>query len=304
MEWLFRMGEPALAANLLNPNEAQMSESSYFVWLDANSLVGNWSAIVKSLDDPANPIKEGYLIRLYKASAYFNAGQKEEAETLFLSVYEETSGDRTKLLKSLVFFSTSRQDKLFEKGFKELLSDPIHAANSFRALLPSIYLQRDSVVALKFYEFAAATSPQLATDIALQNDLLYLRILTGQGQNTEKLAELSKANPMDQSLRITHAFAILKSGNPPGALKILEESEQGIAASSLIHHEKAVVAAILAANGQEQEAELVTRMVQPNQLSVQEIQLVQNSFASRKQDLTPTTSAQSPSPKAANKSKR
>ena len=304
MEWMYRMGEPSLAADLLSPSEAMESESSYYVWLDANSLVGNWSAVVKSLDDPANPIKEGYLIRLYKASAYFTAGQKEEAETIFLSVYEETRGDRTQLLKSLVFFSASKQDELFEKGFKELLSDPIHATNSFRALLPSIYLQRDSAVALKFYELAAATSPQLATDIALQNDLLYLRILMGQGQNTEKLAELSQANPMDQSLRITHAFAVLKSGSPTEALKVLEASEQGMAVSSRIHHEKAVVAAILAANGQEKEAELVTRMVQPNQLSVQEIQLVQNSFSSRKQASPPPTSATSSSPKAANKPKR
>jgi hypothetical protein len=109
---------------------------------------------------------------------------------------------------------------------------------------------------------------------------------------------------MDQSLRVTHAFAVFKSGNPADALKILESSEQSIAASTLLPHQKAVVAAILAANDRTKESELVTRMVQPNQLSVQEIQLVQNSFASRKEASPPPTSAISSSPKTTNKPKR
>jgi len=159
-------------------------------------------------------------------------------------------------------------------------------------------------VTLWFYEVATHSSTQLAADIAIQNDLLYLRILMSQEQTAEAAAALSQANPMDQSLRVTHAFAVFKSGDSAEALKILEASEQGIAASTLLPHQKAVVAAILAANGQAKEAELVTRMVQPNQLSVQEIQLVQNSFSSRKQDSPPPTSAMSSSPKGTNKPKR
>ncbi|NDG72821.1 MAG: hypothetical protein EBY32_16290, partial [Proteobacteria bacterium] len=282
----------------------QLSESSYYTWLDANSLVGNWAVVLKSLDDPDNPIKEDYLIQLYKAGAYLMAGRLEEAQPLFLSVFEQSQGDKEKFLKCLAFLSTSRQNDLFEKGLKKELSDPTHAADSFKALLPSIYLQRDSAVALRFYELASETSPQLATDVAMQNDLLYLKILMGQQQAEEKLAALSKANPMDQSLRITHAFAVLKSGNPLDALRILQASEQGIAASSLLPHEKAVLAAILNANDRTKDAELVTRMVQPNQLSVQEIQLVQNSFSSRKQASSAPTSSMSSSPKAASKPKR
>jgi hypothetical protein len=92
----------------------------------------------------------------------------------------------------------------------------------------------------------------------------------------------------------------------------LEASEQGIAASTLLPHQKAVVAAILAANGQEKEAELVTRMVQPNQLSVQEIQLVQSQFQKldAKESASSSTSQSSPSsamtasPKATKKPKQ
>ena len=297
MEWLLKMSEPALAANLLTQNEAQMSESSYCLWLDANSLIGNWPAVLKSLDDPANPIKENYLVQLYKAGAYQMAGRSEEADPLFLSVFEQSQGDKEKFLKCLVFLSASRQDDLFEKGLKKVLSDTPHAADSFRALLPSIYLQRDSAVALRFYELASETSPQLATDMAMQNDLLYLRILMEQSQSAKSAAALSQANPMDRSLRITHAFAVLKSGNPAEALQILEASEQGIASSSLLPHEKAVVAAILAANDRTKDAELVARMVQPNQLSIQEIQLVQSQFQNldAKESASSSTSQSSPS---------
>ena len=120
---------------------------------------------------------------------------------------------------------------------RELLSDPINATSSFKALLPSAYLRRDSAATLRFYQLAETTSPQLAEDIAIQNDLLYLKILMGSGQNAKEAAALSQANPMDQSLRVTHAFAVFKSGNPADALKILESSEQGIAASTLLPHQ-------------------------------------------------------------------
>jgi len=304
MDWLFSMGKPELAAKLLTASEAQMSESSYYVWLDANSLIGNWPAVLKSLDDPANPIKDDYLIQLYKAGAYVTAERPEEADPLFLSAFEKSQGDKEKFLKCLASLNISKRDDLFEKGLKKVLSDSSNATDSFKALLPSTYLRRDSAATLRYYELAAQCSPQLAADITLQNDLLYLKILMGLGQNAKAAASLSQSNPMDQSLRVTHAFAVFKSGDSAEALKILESSEQGIAASTLLPHQKAVVAAILAANGQEKEAELVTRMVQPNQLSVQEIQLVQNSFSSRKQVSPAPTSAMSSSPKAANKPKR
>jgi hypothetical protein len=304
MEWLLSMGNPELAANLLTPSEAQISQSSYFSWLDANLLIGNSPTVLNSLDDPANPIKEDYLIKLYKAGAYVTAGRPEEADPLFKSVFEQSQGDKEKFLKCLAFLNVARRDDLFENGLKKVLTDSSGAADSFKALLPSTYLRRDSAATLRYYELAAQCSPQLASDMALTNNLIYLKILMGRQVIAEKVAALSQANPMDQSLRITHAFAVFKAGDPAGAMKILKGSEKQMAAITLLPHEKAVVAAILTANDRMKEAELVARMIQPNQLSIQEIQLVQNSFASRKQDLAPTTSAQSPSPKAANKPKR
>lgn len=303
MEWLFRMGEPELAAKLLSPSEAQLSESSYTIWLDANSQIGNLPMVLKSLDDTANPIKEGYLIQLYKAGAYVSAGRLEEAAPLFSSAFEHSKEDKEKFLKCLALLNISKRDDLFEKGLEKVLSDSSSAADSFKALLPSTYLRRDSAATLRYYELAAQLSPKLASDIALQNDLFYLKILMGQQEAAEKLAALSQANPMDQSLRITHAFAVFKAGDPAGAMKILKGSEKQMAAITLLPHEKAVVAAILTANDRTEEAELVARMIQPNQLSIQEIQLVQNSFASQKKAAVSASNTLNPLPKAKPKSK-
>jgi hypothetical protein len=162
MEWLVSMGKAELAANLLTPSEAQMSESSYYTWLDANSLIGNWPVVLKSLDDPANPIKEDYLIQLYKAGAYVTAGRQQDADPLFVSVFEQTQEDKEKFLKCLAFLNVSRRDELFEKGLKRVLSDSSTAADSFKALLPSTYLRRDSAATLRYNELASATAPQLA----------------------------------------------------------------------------------------------------------------------------------------------
>ena len=297
MEWLFRLGKSDMAARIISPSEALQAGNSYYIWLDASLMKENWQDVLKSLNSQQNPIKESYLINLYKAKTLYLLGRKQESEDLFLSVYEQVKQDRVRLLKSLVFFNTSDQKKLFVNGLRNLLSDDKNAVISFKALLPSIYLQRDSVTALHFYELAASISPQLAADMALQNDLLYLRILMGKEQNGKAAAALSQANPMDQSLRVTHAFAVFKSGNAVEAQKVLEASEQGIAASTLLPHEKAVVAAILAANGRKKEAELVSRMVQPNELSIQEIQLVQSQFQKldAKESASPSSRQSSPS---------
>ncbi|MEI8294660.1 MAG: hypothetical protein WCG66_11885 [bacterium] len=304
MQWLLRLGEQRMASDLLTPGEAEMSESIYYSWLDANSAAAKWDVVLKSLDGPGNPIKEPFLVCTYRASVFQALGRKEEAQALFLSAYEQAHADNTKFLKCLAVLNTAQQDALFEKGFREVLSNPETASASFKALLPSTYLRRDSLAALRFYETAAEVSPQLAGDMALQNDLFYLKVLTGRTRNVGFAENLSKANPLDQSLRVTYAFAKFQSGNPDEALKILEASEQGIAASSLRPHEKAVVASILAANGRRKDAEVVARLVQPNQLSIQEIQLVQNQFQNVSQNApSPASGPVNPPPKATKTSK-
>jgi len=287
MKWLSQLNEYTVAADLLSPSDALKSQSAYIAWLDANSLAENWPVILKSFDDPSNTFQEDYIIRLYRGHAYFTAGRKDEAEALFQSVYEQTHGDREKFLRSLVFLNLARQQDIFERGLKELLTNDKKDGDVFRALLPSTILRRNSADTLRFYELVATSSPILLEDIAFQNDLNYLRILLGQSYSEEKAASLSQANPMDQSLRITHAFAAYKSGNPAEALKILEAYEPGIVGSTLLDHEKAVLAAIFNANARAEEAKLVARMVQPNQLSVQEIQLVQSQFQNTSQNRQP-----------------
>lgn len=110
---------------------------------------------------------------------------------------------------------------------------------------------------------------------------------------------------MDQSLRITHAFAAYRGGNPAEALRILETYEPGIADSTLLEHEKAVLAAIFTANDRAKEAKLVARMVQPNQLSIQEIKLVESQLQNTSENRQPALENAGPgSPKPTKKSKK
>ena len=137
--------------------------------------------------------------------------------------------------------------------------------------------------------FAAATSPELANDPTLQNDMAYLNLLLGLPEDTKKLAFQSEANPRDFSFRATYALALLKAGKNKEALALLDSCEPDIHVASLPPHHKAIVAAALAANGRRNEALGTASILPPQQLSVQEIEFVRSYLAQLEPTPAPAT---------------
>jgi hypothetical protein len=286
MQFLILMGEPAKAAGFMTRDEAVNKRKTLALWLDAQSLTKNWPAILDILAQPNLPLPD-HLAKLYRGRALAMSGKEAESRTAFAEVLQETVGTKDEFLETLAYLNLAGQDQLFDQGLQQALSDPLTAKESFIRILSSVAMRQDAAHTRRAYEIAAATSPELAKDLTLQNDLAYLGLLLDLPVDTKKIAFLSDANPRDFSLRITYALALLKAGKNKEALTLLENCEPDIHVETLAPHQKAIVAIAMAANDRRNEALGVAAILPPQQLSKQEIELMRSYLAQPKSSPTP-----------------
>lgn len=287
LQFLILMGEPVQAAGLLTRDEAMNKRETLSLWLDAQSLTKNWPAILDALAQPNLPLP-GHLAKLYRGRALLMSGKEAEGRAAYAEALQETAGTKAEFLETLAYLNLAREDQLFDQGLQRALSDPATAKESFIRILPSVAMRRDAARTRRAYEIAAAASPELAKDLTLQNDLAYLNLLLGLPVDTKKIAFLSDANPRDFSFRVTYALALLKAGKSKEALTLLENCEPDVHVATLAPHQKAVVAIALAANERRNEALGVAAILPPQQLSVQEIELMRSYLAQSGTTPTPT----------------
>ena len=300
LQFLLRMEEPAQAASLLTRDEALKNRETLSLWLDAQSLTKNWPAVLDALSQPNLPLA-GHLTKLYRGRALLMSGKEAEGRAAFAEALQETEGSKAEFLETLAYLNLAGEDQLFDQGLQRALSDPETAKESFLRILPSVASRRDAARTRRAYEMAAAASPELANDLTLQNDMAYLDLLLGLPVDIKKTTFLSEANPRDFSFRATHALALLKAGKNKEALSLLENCEPDIHVASLPPHQKAIVAIALAANGRRNEALGTASLLPPQQLSMQEFELVRSYLAQLETAATPTPTPATPKKEAPKK---
>jgi thioredoxin-like negative regulator of GroEL len=275
VQFLVHIGEPAQAAALLSRDEALKNREVFSLWLNAQSLIKNWSAILDALAQPNLPLP-AYLTKLYSGRALVMSGNESAGRAAYAEALQQSLENQADLLQALAYLNLAGEDQFFEQGFKHVLSDPATAKESFIKILPSVAMRRDATHTRRVYEIAAATSPDLAKDLTLQNDLAYLNLLLGLPEDTNKVAFQSDANPRDFAFRVTYALALLKGGKNKEALTLLENCEPDVLVPALPPHHKAIVAIALAANGRKKEALGAISTVPPQELSAQEFELLRS----------------------------
>ena len=190
MQFLILMKEPAKAAGLLTRDEALNKRETLAVWLDAQSLTQNWPAILDILAQPNLPLPD-HLAKLYHGRALAMSGKEAEGRAAYSEALQETAGTKAEFLETLAYLNLAGEDQLFDQGLQSALSDPATAKESFIRILPSVAMRQDAARTRRAYKIAAATSPELAKDLTLQNDLAYLSLLLCLPVDTKKIAFLS-----------------------------------------------------------------------------------------------------------------
>jgi len=291
VQFLVFIGEPAQAAALLSRDEALKNREVFSLWLNAQSLIKNWSAILDALAQPNLPLP-AYLTKLYTGRALVMSGHESDGRAAYAEALQQASENQADLLQALAYLNLAGEDQFFEQGFKHVLSDPATAKESFIKILPSVAMRRDATRTRRVYEIAAAISPDLAKDLTLQNDLAYLNLLLGLPEDTKKVAFQSDANPRDFAFRVTYALALLKGGKNKEALTLLENCEPDVLVPTLPPHHKAIVAIALAANGRKKEALGAISTVPPQELSTQEFELLRSYLPQPESSSPPTPAMQ------------
>ncbi len=291
VQFLVLIGEPAQAAALLSRDEALKNREVFSLWLNAQFLIKNWSAILDALSQPNLPLP-AYLTKLCSGRALVMSGHESDGRAAYAEGLQQSSENKADLLQALTYLNLAGEDQFFEQGIKHVLSDPATAKESFIKILPSVAMRRDAARTRRVYEIAAATSPDLAKDLTLQNDLAYLNLLLGLPEDTKKVAFQSDANPRDFAFRVTYALALLRAGKNKEALTLLENCEPDVFVPALPPHHKAIVAIALAANGRKKEALGAISTVPPQELSVQEIELLRSYLPQPESSPPPTPAMQ------------
>lgn len=291
VQFLVHIGEPAQAAALLSRDEALKNREVFSLWLNAQFLIQNWPAILDALAQPNLPLP-AYLTKLYSGRALVMSGHESDGRAAYAEGLQQSSENKADLLQALAYLNLAGEDQFFEQGLKHVLSDPATAKESFIKILPSVAMHRDAARTRRVYEIAAATSPDLARDLTLQNDLAYLNLLLGLPEDTKKVAFQSDANPRDFAFRVTYALALLQAGKNKEALTLLENCEPDVFVPTLPPHHKAIVAIALAANGRKKEALGAISTVPPQELSVQEIELLRSYLPQPESSRPPTPTMQ------------
>ena len=273
MQWLVRFGEPAKAAALVTRDEALQQQEGFMAWLDALSMSQDWSTVLDGLSQPSVPFPEHFLT-LYRGRTLKAMGRGDEGDREFLDAYNKTAQNPAAFRDVLGYLALAGEDELFYRGLEQALGDDATAPETFRRLVPSLTSRRDSGRLLRAYEIARETSPALASDLILQNDMDYLSLLLGRPVDSAAVALRSEGNPRDFALRATQGLSLLLAGNPREALAYLDACEPDVHVGSLAPHQQVVVAAALAANGREREAYGVMALVSPLSVSQQEVDLL------------------------------
>lgn len=268
MTMAMRVGEPQTASSLVEPAEAAGDVGIFSIWLDALGLQNRWAEILEALGREGQPLPE-FLRGLYTGRALVAQGKMAEGRRAYGNALEGAFPKREEFLMAVAYLGRVGEDDLFEQGLRKALEDPDGRAEVMRAVVPAVAGRLDATRTRRVYEIAASM-PGGGEDMVLRNDMDYLALVVGQPVDVATIAERSRANPRDFALRVTHAMALLRSGNGKQALQELENCEPDVHVATLIPQQKAVVAAALALNGRNQEAQAVAMSIPPMSLSKQE----------------------------------
>lgn len=267
--WLVHLGRNESALELLPLREAQGRMDWFLIWLDATAGLGRWNEVERALSptDAALPpsVRELFLGRSLAAQG------KPGSTTHYEKAITAASGDLDRLIYLAGYFNTIDQPGLAERTLNRIAEEPAAARTAFEALIGLHRRQQNTPALLAVLE---RMERRWNTDPVVMNDLLYVRLLTDRNfvQAAEAARIAATKNPGVLPFQITHALGLLRLGRPAEAMSLFEGSNLQLA--QMLPQQRAVFAAILAANGDESSARDVARLIDRGALLPEEIALL------------------------------
>lgn len=243
--WLVRIQDPAAAEQILPLQKAMRRKDFFLIWLDATAGQNRWEDIRAVLSQKNVPI-EPALQFLFQGRAALQLGSQASAEQYFRKAVYASERDPVFLVYLAGYFRTIGQQVFEIESLERLTGDPAYARFACDALLELYRRNADARGMLQVLEKMKKRWP---VDIAVQNDVTYLKLIFNEQVSTQlfEASERFKADPHLFPLRMTYALALLRNGQGPQAMELLENSQ--VKFGELLPWQRAIFAAILANNG-------------------------------------------------------
>ena len=280
VDWLIDVQEATLAQTALPLPDAIASPKTFEMWIEVAIALKQWSGIAQALADPANPLPE-YRTQALEATIAGIKGNPAKSRELWTAVLSKNRDRPDIFLELLISLIRVGEWKVLYQEMPTLLNDQNWAFKAVQTLIPVARQYRDSTLMLEFYR-QAMKSRIIANEETIKDRAGYTRLILGETVPLGELESRAKKHPENASFRLTYALGLLKSGSKVKALFELKDVEPSIQVHALLPHQKAVYAAIVAANGHDEEAQGIIKMISSGSLTRQEEALVSPHLAAKK----------------------
>ncbi len=250
--WFLDRGNPAAAQSVLPLESARADRDALGLWLESAAALGQWSLLEAELASPSAVLPDSTRLPVL-ARARKEQGLVAEAANLRNEALSRFRGDPPAFSDVLRNLLAAGEWDLFEKNLPVLANDPLQGAEALKQLVPVARSHRDSMRLLALYE-KSVRNPVLAQDPFVLDRLQFNRLILGKPvaiEDVEFRLRLAGDNP---DFHITAALGMLVNGRKAKALHLLEEGPVSLDPDRLEPRQRAVFAAVLAANGRNEEA--------------------------------------------------
>lgn len=266
--WLNQNREYSGVLEVITAEEASTRSDLFLVRLDAMAGKKDWQGIADLLRGDKLPLQNSVVL-LYRGRASRELGKPEEAATFYRRALVESAPTRDVMWYVINYLKRIGEDKVLEQELEALTDNPSTARQAFAALVPLVQKRQDAEELYQLYE---RMLKRLPGDTVAQNDHRYFAALTGRRADVSGGRELVAKEPQMLAYRITLALTHLKNGQQEAAMKVFDGIT--IDPAQIQPYQRAVLAAVLGANGRETEARQLARSVPGDSVTVQEYELI------------------------------
>lgn len=266
--WLNQNREHKAVLEILGPSEAATRSDFFLIRLDAMAGLGDWLEISKLLRGDGLPL-QAPVVLLYRGRAARETGETQAASTFYRRAIIESANQPDVLWYVIGYLSRVGEDEVLEQELARLTENPATARQAFQALVPLVQKRQDATALRELYENMVKRLP---ADPVVQNDHRYFAALSGQTPDIEGARALVNAEPRMLAYRITLGLLLLKSGMPGEALDVFDGVT--LEPARIQPYQRAILAAVLGANGRDKEARELANSVPGDSVTVEEFELI------------------------------
>ncbi len=268
--WLNQLREFDRTLQALPAAEALKRKDYFMVHLDALAALNRWADLLKLLESSQTPLEAAYTWA-FRARCHSKLNNQSLADLAWRDALRAAEGNPEQLQWLAIYAEKCDQPDTARKALRLLISRLENPRNVFRELTR---LTERFGTTIELRDLLAEMVRRWPREPALQNDFAYLNLLlnTELAASCQTAETLSNQFPESLPFGTTFALALYRQKDFTGALRVY--ANRAIEWPRALPSQRAVYAAVLAANGHTDEARRLRQDLRLEQLRAEEDDLL------------------------------